>query len=454
MKFKYSFGAGLAAVAILCVAVAVMATIPHGYGLDGVALAITALPATLPRDAASLRALRATAYQEMEAALSSDGEDRQTEFDGAAANVERLDAELANVERLQKMKGAAARGTPDSGGAEAEDYAKAQPFMAKYRNLPASAHELRKDQILTDAQTAAFGDLLFAVRRSKLTGRQDDMLINASLGSNESVAEDGGFLVEKDIADGLLRRTFERSMIGSKVRRIPISAKANGVKINALKDDNRTTGARWGGMQTYWIGEGDSLTPTRPKFRQMNLQLKKLAGLLYATSEMLQDSTALSGIIQEAFPDEFSFMVDDAIFEGDGTSRPLGFINGGGKVAIAKDRAGRGLDPVREHHQDVGSLPRALDRQRGMVGQSGHDAGSDVAAPDHRHRRRPGLPAAGWSLRLALRHAARPTGDADRVLRNPGHRRRHRAGGSVAVRDDRQGRYPVRDLDPCRVPDR
>lgn len=337
MKSKYSFGAGLAAVAILCVAVAVIAAIPHGYGLDGVALAITALPATMPRDTASLMALRATAYQEMEAALSADGEDRQAEFDGAAANVERVDAELANVERLQKMKSGGARGTPESGGAEAEDYAKAQPFMAKYRKLPASAHELRKDQVLTDAQTAAFGDLLFAVRRSKLTGRQDDMLIGASLGANESVAEDGGFLVEKDIADGLLRRTFERSMIGSKVRRIPISAKSNGVKINALKDDNRTTGARWGGMQTYWIGEGDSLTPTRPKFRQMNLQLKKLAGLLYATSEMLQDSTALSGIIQEAFPDEFSFMVDDAIFEGDGTSRPLGFINGGGKVAIAKE---------------------------------------------------------------------------------------------------------------------
>jgi hypothetical protein len=74
------------------------------------------------------------------------------------------------------------------------------------------------------------------------------------------------------------------------------------LKINALKDDSRATGSRWGGVQGYWIGEGDSLTPSRPKFRQMNLELKKLAGLLYATSEMLQDATALAGVISEAFP--------------------------------------------------------------------------------------------------------------------------------------------------------
>jgi len=337
MKYKFGFGVGLAAAAILVAVVACSAgPIPHDAA--GAFLAITALPAALPRDIASLQGLRATAYREMEAALASDGETRQTDFDAATANVERLDAEIANAEKLHRMKGSGARGTPESGGAEAEAYAKAQPFMAKYRNLPASAHQLRKGQVLTDAQSAAFGDLLVAVRRQSQPGaRGDDMLIGASLGANESVAEDGGFLVEKDIADGLLRRTFEKSSIGSKVRRIPISAKSNGVKINALKDDNRTTGARWGGLQTYWIGEGDSLTPARPKFRQMTLQLKKLAGLMYATDEMLQDSIALSGIIQEAFPDEFAFMVDDAIFEGDGTSKPLGFINGGGKVTIAKE---------------------------------------------------------------------------------------------------------------------
>jgi HK97 family phage major capsid protein len=288
----------------------------------------------MPRDLVSLQQDRAKAYDKMEAALAAaESDTRQADFDAAAAEVETLDAEIVNLEKLQKLKGAKAAGLDPA----EIDPEQAKSFMAKYRHLPPSAHAVPANGTLSQAQTAAFGDLLSAVRRAKLSGRVDPLLIEASLGSNETLAEDGGFLVEKDIADGLLRRTFDRSMIGSRVRRIPISARANGLKINGLKDDNRTTGARWGGLQTYWIGEGDSLTPSRPKFRQMNLQLKKLAGLLYATSEMLQDSVALAGVIAEAFPEEFAFMVDASIFEGDGTAQPLGFKNGGGKIAIAKE---------------------------------------------------------------------------------------------------------------------
>ncbi|MGH7488972.1 MAG: phage major capsid protein, partial [bacterium] len=164
-----------------------------------------------------------------------------------------------------------------------------------------------------------------------------ERLIEASTGANESGEADGGYLVEKDVADGLLRRTFELARIGGRVRRIPISAKSNGLKMNALKDDSRATGSRWGGVQGYWIGEGEALTPTRPKFRQMNLELKKLAGLIYATDEMLQDTTALAAVIQEAFPEEFAFMVDDAVFEGPGTATPLGFNKSNCKVTVPKE---------------------------------------------------------------------------------------------------------------------
>lgn len=70
----------------------------------------------------------------------------------------------------------------------------------------------------------------------------------------------------------------------------------------------------------------------------MKLELKKLAGLIYATSELLQDFTALSSVIAEAFPDEFAFMVDDAVFEGPGQGgQPLGFMNANCKVTVLKE---------------------------------------------------------------------------------------------------------------------
>mgnify|MGYP000051673374 CR=1 FL=1 len=283
------------------------------------------------RSVQSLRQERAKAVETAEAILASDAADKNEKFAEAAATVDRLDAEIGNLERLEKLRGAAANPSEETvkqtvGG-----------FAARYANLPAVMHKPRAGQVLAPAQLAAFGDFLRAVARDSRHHVRDPLLIEASLGGNETVGEDGGFMVEKDINDALLTRTFEMSTIAQKVRRIPISAKSNGIKINALKDNSRATGSRWGGVQAYWIGEGESMTPTRPRFRQMNLQLKKLSGLMYATDEMLQDSTALAAVMSMAFPSEFAFMVDDAIFEGAGGATPLGFMNANMKVSVAKE---------------------------------------------------------------------------------------------------------------------
>jgi HK97 family phage major capsid protein len=183
----------------------------------------------------------------------------------------------------------------------------------------------------------SFGHMLGAVHRAAVSHQVDPRLIEASLGANEAVPSDGGYLVETDTTSELLKRTFEQSAIAARVRKLPISARSNGLKMNALKDNSRANGSRWGGVQGYWLGEGDTLTPSRPKFRQMELNLKKLTGLIYATDEMLQDGTALQAVINEAFPEEFAFLLDDAIFEGSGTAKPLGFMNAGCKIAVSKE---------------------------------------------------------------------------------------------------------------------
>ena len=93
--------------------------------------------------------------------------------------------------------------------------------------------------------------------------------------------------------------------------------------------------------------------------------------MIYSTSEVLQDTTALAAIIGEAFPDQFAFMVDDAIFEGSGTAQPLGFMNANCKVTVAKETGQPRSPSVREHHQHVGAVPGAFDGDRGMVDQPG-----------------------------------------------------------------------------------
>lgn len=184
-----------------------------------------------------------------------------------------------------------------------------------------------------------FGEQLVAVvRAERSSGRfVDDRLQAAASGTSEAVPSDGGFFVQKDFSSELLQRVYEAGSMASRVKRIPIGANSNGVKINAIDEDSRADGSRWGGILAYWINEADAFTGSKPKFRQIDLQLNKLIGLCYATDELLQDAAALEAVIMQAFPDEFTFKVEDAIFNGTGAGQPLGLLNSSATIQVAKD---------------------------------------------------------------------------------------------------------------------
>lgn len=174
----------------------------------------------------------------------------------------------------------------------------------------------------------SFGEQLASVYRAAVPGGRIDERLStrAALGLNESTPSDGGFLVQQDFVSELLQKTFETGVLASKVRKIPISTNANGLKINAVDDDSRKEGCRWGGVQTYWESEAEQLTASKPKFRQMELSLKKLTGLCFATDELLTDAAALESVIRQAFAEEFAFKIDDSVISGSGAGQPLGIL--------------------------------------------------------------------------------------------------------------------------------
>ena len=186
---------------------------------------------------------------------------------------------------------------------------------------------------------SSFGEQLMAAYRAAMPGGKVDERLStrAASGLNETTPSDGGFLVQQDFVTELLKRTYETGILASKVKKIPISTNANGMKINAIDEDSRANGSRWGGVQTYWEGEADEITASKPKFRQMELSLKKLTGLCYATDELLQDAAALEAVIRQAFAEEFGFKIDDAILSGSGEGEPLGILNSGAIVTVAKE---------------------------------------------------------------------------------------------------------------------
>ncbi|MCK9575663.1 MAG: phage major capsid protein [Clostridia bacterium] len=182
------------------------------------------------------------------------------------------------------------------------------------------------------------GEFLLAVKSASAPGGSVDprLTIKAS-GASEAVPSDGGFLVDMDFSNTLLTKTYDASSVAAKAFRIPISEGKNGVKINGIDEKSRANGSRYGGVQMYWESEVDTVTGTKPKFRQIELSLKKLMGICYATDELLSDAMALQSIITKAFTDEFSFKVDDACINGTGSGQPLGILNAPCLVTVAKE---------------------------------------------------------------------------------------------------------------------
>jgi len=191
---------------------------------------------------------------------------------------------------------------------------------------------------------ASFGQQLAAVVQADMPGgRIDPRLYNAT-GLNETTPSDGGFLVQTDFQSGLLQDVFNTGILASRCRRIQISGNSNGIKINGVDETSRAS-TRSGGIIGYWKDEAAQKMASKPKFRQIELTLHKLIGLCYATDELLQDATALEAFIRQAFAAEFGFLLDDAIIRGTGGGQPLGILNAGCLVTVAKE-AGQAADTV------------------------------------------------------------------------------------------------------------
>src|ERR1017187_3567806 len=121
---------------------------------------------------------------------------------------------------------------------------------------------------------ATLRDQLMAVMRfDKSKGMaRDPRLFAGPAGLNEAIPSEAGFLVQKDFSAELLMRMYQTGDILSRCRKLPLSGNSNGIKINAIDEDSRADGMRWGGVLAYWINEAAIKTGSKPKFRRVQLE--------------------------------------------------------------------------------------------------------------------------------------------------------------------------------------
>lgn len=170
-------------------------------------------------------------------------------------------------------------------------------------------------------------------------GREEERLKQykaAGAGLQENVDSEGGFLVPTEESRELLILATAESVLFSRVRKMPMGS--NTLKLNYIKDTDRSSGALFGGVQMYWVAEEGTTTATKPALAQVTLSLNKLFGMTYATSELIEDSPISIGPwLSQQFAEAFGWQMDYEIINGSGTGRPEGIINSNALISITAE---------------------------------------------------------------------------------------------------------------------
>jgi len=214
-------------------------------------------------------------------------------------------------------------------------YEEAQP---KVKGGYAEVTEDETDRSLK-ANPFTAAEFFQAVKMAEMYPGQEErrLLPFKATGLNEATPSQGGYLLPPQIAAGIHQNMWS---VGSVLSRFnPIRVTGNSLTINAVDETSRADGSRMGGVRGYWLAEAAQKTASKPKFRQIELKLKKVAALCYATDELLADASALESWIGNEVPNELRFNVEAAIINGDGVGKPLGILQSGSLISATRTDA-------------------------------------------------------------------------------------------------------------------
>lgn len=280
----------------------------------------------------------------------------QSSFDAAMAEIDGVDAKIANIDRLAEIGASLDRPQPRKTQADAPA-ARTQVGQVRERVLD--------DPKLGWSNMGEFATGVFA--GCKPGGVVDERLRigAAATGMSQGTGSDGGFLVPPEFsstiydgvmgqADSLIARTDNYTVTGESLT-FPANA-----------ETSRANGSRWGGVRGYWISEAGQITSSKPTLRQVKVEPQGMAVLVYATEKLLRNATAAAQYLTRAARDEINFLLGDAIVNGDGVGKPVGFVGHASVVSVAKESGQAAATVVKANIDKMWSRCLAAARNRAV----------------------------------------------------------------------------------------
>ncbi len=154
------------------------------------------------------------------------------------------------------------------------------------------------------------------------SGRHHPGLITNSM--TESVPSDGGFLVPMEYASQIHAVSLENEIVMPRCFVQPM--RSNTINIPAMNIGDHSS-SLFGGFTASYVAETGTINEHDPKVRNMELNSKKLTGLLRFSSELASDIPGGENQIIQICGKGLSWYRDKAFLKGTGAGQPLGVLN-------------------------------------------------------------------------------------------------------------------------------
>ncbi len=250
--------------------------------------------------------------------------------------IEEKDKEIKSLTARLDVVEKALKAEPPAGGTVKVNPEQKYPYKSFVKNTKGAIMDATGyGEMLQDVVAASSGTHSVSARLANWTDMNTKALKAAS-GLNVATPSEGGFFVQTDHATELIRMMVEYDDIIARLRKLPLAAGADGVTINGVDETSRAS-TIWGGILAYWLAEADAPTASKPKFREIKLEVKGLGALYYATDKLLKLAPTLGAEVSLGFREAMAFKVQDAVINGTGAGKPLGIYNSGSIVSVAKE---------------------------------------------------------------------------------------------------------------------
>ena len=276
--------------------------------------------------------IEAKVAEEYDEALEAKMQKAQDDGAKAAADaaVKAVEAKLATLDLGNKMVHIEVRDKSDD-----------DPTNGFLEGNTKSADQLRPDEVCyafgkmaADIYNAGNGKTESDILRK--SRERSELLIRKAAGDGMVVGSDqeGGYLIFSAASQMLLKASLENAIVRPRASRMTLGTQI--LQLPYLRDDDHSSGTVFGGIHIYYDDELAAGSSSRPKLGRIELKLKKITAMGYASEEWIKWSPVSLGTwLIPRFGDAIGWKEDLSFLTGPGGAQPLGIANAPCAVSIS-----------------------------------------------------------------------------------------------------------------------